>query len=357
MEQDFNEINDSGDEYEPRPDRSLWYMSISLGVIILIMGYLTLFVDDIYSVFSRKEEVPTFVHEKNSDALIKNSNMDDSEVRSSLVRFIEAFYNDQRNGYFDPPSYFTPITQTYYNYHNLTYQRLKNLHWKRLSDMRNFNLHWTVSSLKYEREGSLLIADYWTSITYFQPSRNQDVSADIKMEMTVNEEGKILALRELEIRNLIETRHFNDTSLFTQNQVDPASGNSLNSSENQTAAETDVIANAKSKYEGRLFDLGNVEKEPEFQGGQNSLAKFISSNLRYPRRARRKKIQGKVFIGFIVEKNGSLTDFKTVKGIGGGCDQEAIRVLKSSPPWKPGYFNGKPVRTSYILPITFQLGN
>lgn len=355
MEQDFNKLNDSGDEYDPRPDRSLWYMSISLGVIIMIMGYLTFFVDDVHSIFSGKEEIPAFIHKDSSDALIENLSMDDTEVRGSLIRFVEAFYNDQRKGYFDPPSYFTPITQTYYNYHNLTYQRLKNFHLKRLSDMKNLNLHWIVSSLEYERVGNLLMASYWTSVNYFQPSRNMDVSADIKMEMTVNEDGKILALRELEIKNLIETQRLNDTVSITQSQPDPAQGNQQNDTENQKNTVTDVIANAR--YEGKLYDLGNVEDAPEFQGGQNGLAKFLSSSLRYPRKARRKKIQGKVFVGFIVEKNGSLTDFNIVRGIGGGCDDEAIRVLKSSPPWKPGYVNGKPVRTSYTLPITFQLAD
>jgi TonB family protein len=356
MEQDFNRLNNLGTDNEPKPDRSLWYMGIGLGLIILIMGYLTLFVDDVHSLFSTKEEVPAFIHDRNSDALIENSSMDDSEVRSSLIKFIEAFYTDQRKGYFDPPSYFTPITQTYYNYHNLTYQRLKDLHWKRLSDMRNFNLQWIVSSLEYERVGNLLIASYWTSVSYFQPSRNQDVSADIKIEMTVDEEGKILALRELEIKNLIETRRSYDTASYAQNQSDQTANTALSNPESQAVAEENEAV-SDARYEGRLYDLGNVENAPEFQGGQNALARFLGSRLRYPPKARRKKTQGKVFISFIVEKNGSLTDFKVIRGIGNGCDEEAIRVLKLSPPWKPGYANGKPVRTSYTLPITFQLAD
>ena len=109
------------------------------------------------------------------------------------------------------------------------------------------------------------------------------------------------------------------------------------------------------KYGGRI--VANVEMAPEFQGGQTALGKFLGSRLRYPAGARQNKIQGKVYIGFIVEKNGSLTDFKVVRGIGGGCDEEAIRVLRSSPVWRPGMANGKPVRTSYVLPITFQPGN
>lgn len=356
MEQDFNRINDSEADFEAKPYRSLWYMGIVLSIIILVMGYLTFFVDDVHSIFSEKEKVATFVHDKNSDALIENSNMDDNEVQTSLIKFIEAFYTDQRKGYFDPPSYFSSITQTYFNYHNLTYQRLKDLHWRRMSDMRNFNLHWTVSSLEYERVGNLLIANYWTSVNYFQPSRNQDVSADIKMEMTVNEEGKILSLRELEIRNLIETKRLYDTASYVQKQSDQATNLTNRSPEQQTnVAENEAFSEAR--YEGRLYDMGDVETAPEFQGGQIALAKYLGSKLRYPRKARRQKIQGKVFVSFIVEKNGSLTDFKIVRGIGGGCDEEAIKVLKSSPPWKPGYANGRTVRTAYTLPITFQLAN
>ena len=116
-------------------------------------------------------------------------------------------------------------------------------------------------------------------------------------------------------------------------------------------------AEAETRYEGKLYNLANVELAPEFQGGQTALGKYLGSRLRYPASARQNKIQGKVYIGFIVEKNGSLVDFRVVKGIGGGCDEEAIRVLRSSPSWRPGMASGKPVRTSYVLPITFQLGN
>jgi TonB family protein len=356
MEQNFNKHHDPGADNQPKTDRSLLYMGIGLGLVILIMGYLTLYVDDAASVFSGKEEIKTASVEDSSDVLNENSAMDDDEVRNSLIKFIEVFYTDQKKGYFDPPSYFPSITRTYYNYHNLTYQRIKDIHWKRMADMKNFDLNWIVSTLDYDRSGNELIASYWTTVSYFQPSRNQEVSADIRYEMTINEEGKISSLRELEIRNLVQSPR--SSNIDTSSTVEAEPGLPSNSSEKEIhSLSTTESGNEGSRYEGKLYDLGNVELAPEYQGGQKALGKFLGSRLRYPVRARENKIQGKVYIGFVIEKNGSLSDFKVIRGIGGGCDEEAIRVLKLSPLWKPGYSNGKPVRTSYTLPITFQLGN
>ena len=355
MEKNFYNSPNPGPENQPKSDRSLLYMGIVLGLVILILGYLTFFVDDAASVFSSKEEAKLVTIENNSDVLNENSTMDDEEVKKSLIKFIEVFYTDQKKGYFDPPSYFPSITRTYYNYHNLTYQRIKDIHWKRMADRKNFDLNWIVSTLDFDRSGNELIATYWTTVSYFQPSRNQDVTADIQYEMYINEEGKISSLRELEIKNLIETPH--NSSFDTSRSVETVLSPDLKSSEKEIlSSSSSESVNEGLRYEGKLYDLGNVELSPEYQGGQKALLKFLASKLKYPVRARENKVQGKVYIGFIVEKNGSLSDFKMVRGIGAGCDEEAIRVLKLSPIWKPGYVNGKPVRTSYTLPIAFQLG-
>jgi protein TonB len=99
----------------------------------------------------------------------------------------------------------------------------------------------------------------------------------------------------------------------------------------------------------------NVEVLPSFPGGNEQFGKFLGKNLRYPPIARDNGIQGRVFVNFVVEKDGSLTDIKVVRGIGGGCDEEAVRALKSSPKWNPGVQNGRNVRVSYTIPIVFQL--
>lgn len=99
----------------------------------------------------------------------------------------------------------------------------------------------------------------------------------------------------------------------------------------------------------------SVEEAPSFPGGMANIGKYIGKNLKYPTQARDAGIQGRVIVSFIVEKDGSVTDVKVLQGIGNGCDEEAIRVIKLMPPWTPGKQNGKPVRVQYNLPIAFRL--
>lgn len=98
-----------------------------------------------------------------------------------------------------------------------------------------------------------------------------------------------------------------------------------------------------------------VEKSAEFPGGIEKFYAFLNKNLRYPAVARENNVQGRVIVQFVVEKDGSLTDFKILRGIGSGCDEEAQRVLKSTPHWTPGIQNGRPVRQLYTIPISFTL--
>ena len=98
-----------------------------------------------------------------------------------------------------------------------------------------------------------------------------------------------------------------------------------------------------------------VEQMPEFPGGVAELFHYISKNIHYPQKAREKGIQGRVFIGFIVEKDGSISNVRNLRGVDSELDAEAIRVVKSMPKWKPGKHNGEFVRVSYQIPILFKL--
>jgi TonB family protein len=99
----------------------------------------------------------------------------------------------------------------------------------------------------------------------------------------------------------------------------------------------------------------SVEDVPEFPGGIDAFIKFLAKTIRYPAIAWENNIQGRVIISFVVEKDGSFTDVKVARDIGGGCGEEAARVMKLSPRWKPGMTNGKPVRVAYSVPINFTL--
>jgi len=104
-----------------------------------------------------------------------------------------------------------------------------------------------------------------------------------------------------------------------------------------------------------LLNSGGVEVLPEFPGGMAAWSKFLSKNLRYPSIAQENGVIGRVTVSFVVERNGEMSTIKVLRGIGAGCDEEAIRVIKKSPIWKPGMQNGKAVRVSYVIPIVFQM--
>jgi protein TonB len=99
-----------------------------------------------------------------------------------------------------------------------------------------------------------------------------------------------------------------------------------------------------------------VEQMPEFPGGQVELLKYLQKNLRYPAAARENGIEGKVVLQFVVDESGKISEIQTVRDIGGGCAEEAIRVVRSMPPWKAGKQNGNAVKVYFKLPVTFKLG-
>ncbi len=113
-------------------------------------------------------------------------------------------------------------------------------------------------------------------------------------------------------------------------------------------------ADAARKIEKReIFSI--VEQNPQFDGGQGEMYKYLGENIKYPAAAQRANISGRVFVKFVVEDDGSIGDVVVLKGIGFGCDEEAIRVVKSMPRWKPGVQNGKNVRVYYNMPIVYKL--
>ena len=116
---------------------------------------------------------------------------------------------------------------------------------------------------------------------------------------------------------------------------------------------TTAMAQNKKAANDKVYEKAEVM--PEFPGGEQAMINFVAKNVTYPKEAMEKEISGRVLVGFIVEKDGSITETEVVKGIGGGCDEEAVRVVKAMPKWKPGKQKGKPVRVHFLLPITFKL--
>ena len=130
-----------------------------------------------------------------------------------------------------------------------------------------------------------------------------------------------------------------------------ASNISCTSTETQEA-NTEVMESRA--VEGEVFQV--VEEMPEFPGGMAECMKWLAQNIKYPAEAQEKGIQGRVIVQMVVEKDGTITHAKVVRGVDPLLDTEALRVVNSSPKWKPGKQNGEAVRVKYTLPIMFRLG-
>ena len=115
----------------------------------------------------------------------------------------------------------------------------------------------------------------------------------------------------------------------------------------------EISVEEEDEEEDQIFSV--VEDDPEFPGGMDSLLAFLQRNIVYPELARENGIEGKVYVTFVVETDGSISNVKVLRDIGGGCGQEAVRVVMLMPKWKPGKQAGKAVRVQYNLPIYFVL--
>jgi protein TonB len=94
---------------------------------------------------------------------------------------------------------------------------------------------------------------------------------------------------------------------------------------------------------------------PKFLGGEKAMYKYIAENIKYPEKAKKDGIEGRVFVSFIVEKDGSVSEVELLRGIGSGCDEAALDVIRNMPQWNPGKQHGQPVRVQYRMPVKFSL--
>lgn len=114
-----------------------------------------------------------------------------------------------------------------------------------------------------------------------------------------------------------------------------------------------VIGKVEAPNEGKVFDM--VEQMPQFPGGTEKLNEYLSTHVQYPEEAQEKGIQGRVVVGFVVNRDGSISDAKVARSVDPSLDNEALRVINSMPCWIPGQVGGKNVRVRYTLPLSFRL--
>jgi len=104
-----------------------------------------------------------------------------------------------------------------------------------------------------------------------------------------------------------------------------------------------------------IIDVDSMEVQPEFPGGMVAMYDYLASKIHYPDEAFKEKVQGKVFVQFVVGSDGKVRDAKVRRGVRRDLDEEAVRAISAMPPWKPGKMNGKAVATRFTVPIDFKL--
>ena len=150
----------------------------------------------------------------------------------------------------------------------------------------------------------------------------------------------------------------NDFEIVADDKVIENEALPIDASDNANAAQEAYVApvieeKEEEKKEEEIFMV--VENAPEYPGGEAELYKYLQKSINYPELAKQQNITGRVFVTFVVEKDGSIANPKILRDIGGGCGDEAIRVVRNMPKWKPGKQRGKPVRVQFNLPVMFEL--
>ncbi len=102
------------------------------------------------------------------------------------------------------------------------------------------------------------------------------------------------------------------------------------------------------------YAFEQLEVKPEYPNGNEGLGKYLSENIKYPKKALKNGVSGKVFVQFVIDKTGKVTNVVAVRGVEKSLDKEAVRVIKSMPKWKPGMKDGQPVKVKYTIPINFK---
>jgi TonB family protein len=146
------------------------------------------------------------------------------------------------------------------------------------------------------------------------------------------------------------------TSLLKTKVLQPTNTTLAKSFDNVQPPQLEPKTPQKKPTELKDKPLLKVEKNPEFKGGFEAMQKFLRNNIHYPETAKTAGVQGTVFVQFVVTKTGAITNVKILRGIGNGCDEEAIRVVKAMQDWTPGENDGKTVSVMFQIPVKFQLG-
>ncbi len=163
----------------------------------------------------------------------------------------------------------------------------------------------------------------------------------------------LITVLACDVTEMNEISPINENELIPLKEVVVESNTVENLNNNLTIREETILPDNNLSGANEIFTI--VEDQPTPIGGMTAFYEYVQNSLKYPLEAKGREIEGKVFVQFVVDPDGKLTDVKSVKGIGAGCDEEAIRVIGESPAWNPGLQRGRRVNVRMIMPITFKL--
>lgn len=200
--------------------------------------------------------------------------------------------------------------------------------------------------------GIILVAFEWTT----KPSQTSSLGSVQSQEV---EEEIIPITRQEEIKppppppppKVIEVLNIVDDDVEIEDELEIEDSEA----DDETIIDLPPVTLADEEEEDDTQVFFIVEDMPEFPGGELALRKFIANSIKYPVIAQENGIEGKVYVTFVVDKDGSVSDAKIARGVDPSIDKEALRVVSNLPRWKPGKQRGKPVRVSYTVPINFVL--
>ena len=213
---------------------------------------------------------------------------------------------------------------------------------------------------------SLIVLLLLLMIMHFFSASNQKIYYAVNVEMPL-ESGMAKDLRQISLQqqssappavttpptntnlNIVPDNVVQDKDITNENEV----GASTEKQENKISGNGSGDNAETSVEDPTPFEL--IEDQPVFSGGMEAMLKYLADNIKYPPKAKESGISGTVIISFVVEKDGSVSTVKVVRGIGGGCNEEAVRVVRSMPKWSPGKQRGITVRTQFQIPLIFFL--
>ncbi|WP_175402869.1 TonB family protein [Mangrovivirga cuniculi] len=202
------------------------------------------------------------------------------------------------------------------------------------------------NNVKYKESWQEFYADFIEMVTSAPTFKDSLGAYTLEVYFTVNEKGQVrdILIDDTKSYQAFQQKGLIEESLMNLNSWIPATQNGINTSQ---SFKVSIISVEK------VFTL--VEESAKFPGGMDAWYNYLKDELNYPSDARRLGIQGRVYVEFVVQRDGGLTNIKIAKGIGGGCDEEVIRIIKNSPNWIPAYYKGEPVVSKTIFPVTFKL--